>query len=427
MYGLKSFVQIGLAALCLAGMWLHVDRVMVGHQVAEAARLGTPRGNLSDLYPVWYGSRELLLHKRNPYSREVTREIQAGYYGRALDQTRPNDPSNQQGFAYPGYVAFILAASVNLPFAAVRVIFFWLLMALTAGSVLLWLRVVQWKLSCSQLAIAMMLLLGSFPVVQGLKLQQLSLLVAFFIAGSMAALAGGQLVLSGLLLGMAMIKPQLAVPVTVWLICWVAAEWRMRWKFVAGFVGCFAGLVVGAEILLPGWIGKFEGAVVAYRRYAAGGRLLEQMLPVAIAVPALSCLLAGLAFTCWRARKLGAGDPQFVLVTALVLAVTLLIPPMYPPHYQLLLLPGVFLLVQNRRGPNLVFRFLLALAAGLLAWSWMSAVALATASFFTLRVQALWALPLWTTVIFPIPVIAGLGLMAYESSASEQPSLRDCS
>ena len=91
-YALKSFVQIGLAVLCLAGMWLHVDRVIVGHQVSEAARLGTPRGNLSDLYPVWYGSRELFLHGRNPYSAEVTREIQAGYYGRPIEQARLNDP-----------------------------------------------------------------------------------------------------------------------------------------------------------------------------------------------------------------------------------------------------------------------------------------------------------------------------------------------
>ncbi|HEY4052302.1 MAG TPA: hypothetical protein VGL74_01075, partial [Terriglobales bacterium] len=95
---LKAALQPVLALLCLAGMWLHVDRVMVGHQVAEAVRLGSPRGNLSDLYPVWYGSRELLLHGRNPYSAEVTREIQAGYYGRPLDPSRSADPTNQQAF-----------------------------------------------------------------------------------------------------------------------------------------------------------------------------------------------------------------------------------------------------------------------------------------------------------------------------------------
>ena len=60
--------------------------------------------DLSDLYPRWLGARELLLHHRDPYSPEVTREIQIGYYGRPLDPSRPQDPRDQQGFAYPAYV-----------------------------------------------------------------------------------------------------------------------------------------------------------------------------------------------------------------------------------------------------------------------------------------------------------------------------------
>jgi len=417
-YALKSFVQIGLAVLCLAGMWLHVDRVVVGHQVAEAARLGTPRGNLSDLYPVWYGSRELLLHRRNPYGPEVTREIQAGYYGRPIEQARPNDPRNEQAFAYPAYVAFLLAPTMRLPFAIVRVIFFWLLMALTAASVLLWMRVMRWKLRCPQIAVTLLLIFGSFQVVQGLKLQQLSLLVAFFIALAFSALFRGQLLGPGILLGLAMIKPQLACPVAAWLMLWAVSRWRQRWKFVPGFIGCVVLLAVGAEFLLPGWMEKFAEAVSAYRRYAAGGRLLEQMLPAALALPLLACLLAGVAFACWRVRKLDAGDERFVLVTALVLAVTLLIPPMYPPHYQLLLLPGVFLLVRDARPLNIVFRFMLVLAAGMMVWSWLLAMILAGASFFTLRPQQYWDGPLWTTVVFPIPVIASLCLMTLRKLAS---------
>lgn len=424
-YGLKSFVQIALAALCLAGMWLDVDRVMVGHQVAEAARLGTPRGNLSDLYPVWYGSRELLLHRRNPYSAEVTREIQAGYYGRPIQETRPNDPRNQQAFAYPAYVAFVLAPTVKLPFAVVRLGFFWLLALLTVASVLLWLRALRWRPGWAKVAMILLLVFGSFQVVQGLKLQQLSLLVAFFIAGALAALTDGWLATAGVLLALATIKPQLGVPVTAWLLLWSAAEWRERWRFVAGFFSVVVALAIGAEFLLPGWTGKFIGAVREYRQYAAGGRLLDQMLPSVVAVPMLALLLVGVVIGCWRIRKSGAGDPQFVLVSALVLAVTLLIPPMYPPHYQLLLLPGVFLLARDARPLNIVFRFMLVLAAGMMVWSWLLAIVLAGASFFTSRAQQYWDAPLWTTVVFPIPVIACLGLMAYERFAPLRSSLRD--
>jgi hypothetical protein len=37
---------------------------------------------LTDLYPRWYGAREVLLHHRDPYSAEVTEEIQLAYEGR---------------------------------------------------------------------------------------------------------------------------------------------------------------------------------------------------------------------------------------------------------------------------------------------------------------------------------------------------------
>src|SRR4051794_38817837 len=104
--------------LLLAGsMCFYVQRILIPYQRADAASHGRPRGNLSDLYPRWLGARELLLHGRDPYSAEVTREIQAGYYGRQLDPNRDGDPKDQQGFAYPAYVVFLLAPVIKLPFA----------------------------------------------------------------------------------------------------------------------------------------------------------------------------------------------------------------------------------------------------------------------------------------------------------------------
>ena len=131
-------------------MWFYVQWVLVPYQKADAAAHGRPRGNLSDLYPRWLGTRELLLHHRDPYSSEVTREIQIGYYGRPLDpgridDPRFNEPKDQQGFAYPLHVIFLLAPTIGLPFPVVQTGFRWLLVILTLASVLLWLRVVRWR------------------------------------------------------------------------------------------------------------------------------------------------------------------------------------------------------------------------------------------------------------------------------------------
>ncbi|HST10953.1 MAG TPA: hypothetical protein VLL05_11295, partial [Terriglobales bacterium] len=136
---------LALALVCAASMWSYVSHVLVPYQRADAAAHERPRGNLSDLYPRWLGSRELLLHHRNPYSREITREIQVGYYGRELDASREGDPRDQQGFAYPVYVAFLLAPSIGFPFERVTVVFLWLLVAVTALSVPLWFRAIGWR------------------------------------------------------------------------------------------------------------------------------------------------------------------------------------------------------------------------------------------------------------------------------------------
>src|SRR5277367_4240217 len=123
---MHSRTQLGLlflAAVMAASMWFYIDRILVGYQVADAAAHERPRGNLSDLYPRWLGARELLLHGRNPYGDDITREIQEGYYGRALAATRPNDPKDQQGFAYPVYVVFLLAPLIGIPFHVVQIFF----------------------------------------------------------------------------------------------------------------------------------------------------------------------------------------------------------------------------------------------------------------------------------------------------------------
>ncbi len=151
-----------LALLAATGMWFYVDRILVAHQVADAAANDHPRGNLSDLYPRWLGARELLLHHRNPYSDEVSLEIQKGYYGRALDPARPGDPKDRQGFAYPVYVVFLLAPLIGFSFHSVQLFFYWLLIALTAATVPLWLRALGWRPPPVAVAIAIRLRWAAF-------------------------------------------------------------------------------------------------------------------------------------------------------------------------------------------------------------------------------------------------------------------------
>lgn len=407
-----------LLALLLAGsMWFYVRQVLVPYQRADAATHNRPRGNLSDLYPRWLGARELLLNHRDPYSPELTREIQAGYYGRELDPDRPGDPRDQQGFVYPVYVVFLLGPLIHLPFLVVQAGFRCLLVVLTAASVLLWLRVLNWRPSAATTAILIVLALGSFPTVQGIELQQLSLVVSGMIAGCAFLLAGNHLLLAGVVLAFATIKPQLVLPMVAWLILWAFSDLRKRAGLLWGFSLTMAILLAGAQYVLPGWMGRFWGAVSAYRQYTDGAPSLLDVLITPVWARILTTLIAfALVSVCWLARSEPANTTAFGVVSALVLAVTVVVIPTFGPYNQLLLLPGILSVISNRtilRNRSVLTRAACVIAAPVFFWPWLAALALTVASFVLpgQSVKQAWVMPLWTILYVPFTVLLLLGLI----------------
>lgn len=414
--------QLLLAGLLSSGMWFYVNRVLVPYQRADAAARGRPRGNLSDLYPRWLGTRELLLRHRDPYSDEITREIQVGYYGRELDPARAEDPKDRQAFAYPAYVVFLLAPTVAAPFDTVKTAFQWLLVVLTAASVWLWLRAIRWPPGAARWVTLGLLTVGSFPAVQGFKLQQLSLLVAFLIALSVALLVGNRLFASGSVLAVATVKPQLAVPLAACFLLWAASDWGERRKFIGGFVATITVLVGGAELLLPGWIGRFRLAVRDYEHYTGGMSMLDILLSPAWGKRAAVTVVLGVAAVCWRWRRENAAGLVFPLMVALVLLGTVAVIPSFAPYNQVLLLPAILLLLRGWRSlwaGGRWSRTAAALAGGTIVWPWLAAVGLCAASLALApdTVQRLWWLPLYPFVHLPLPLVclAPLGFLVVEA------------
>jgi len=399
-------------------MWLYVQEVLVPYQKADAADHGRPRGNLSDLYPRWLGARELLLHHRNPYSPEVTREIQAGYYGRTLDPRRSDDPKDQQGFAYPIYVVFLLAPTIGLPFPVVETGFRWLLAVLTLISVLLWLRVARWRPSLAVTSILIILTFGSFAVVQGIKLQQLSLVVNGIVAASAAALIAGQFALAGFLLALATFKPQLALPMAAWLSLWTISDWRRRQGFVWSFGLTMAVLLIASEYVLPGWMGHFREAISAYRDYTQGARsLLEVITTPALGKVMVAAIVAAVAAVGWNIRRVSHDSVAFSVMLALVLAATVVIVPSFAPYNQVFLLPAVFVIATSWRDlweRNWLTRATCAVGALVVFWPWLASCGLLLASLVlpAESVQRAWTAPLRNSLLLPVVVLGLLVLCA---------------
>jgi hypothetical protein len=419
------------SALSLAGIWTYTARVLIPYQITYSAAHDRPRGNLSDLYPRWLGARELLLHGRDPYSPEISREIQAGYYGRVLDPNRRSDPKDQQAFVYPLYVVFYLAPTIHASFPSVQHVFFWVLLGLTVVSVPIWLRVVDWRAPvCIQVSIAA-LTIGSLGGMQGLKLQQLTLFVAPLIGLAMLLLIWDRQVLAGVVLALASIKPQLICLLCLWLLIWTAGDWRRRWRWLAALLLTMGLLLGGSLQLLPHWIAEFLHAMREYRGYVQSLSVAEVLMPRPLSWLLELVALGATLHATWTTRRSAARSPEFRHMTSVVLTITVFLIPAFSPYNQILLLPVVFWAVRQRHsiwGSSTAVRALCLLTMALLCWPWVAATALAALSYVlpSELVQKGWALP-WLTAV-GIPFAATALMLVYTqrtpvaSSAAQQPA-----
>ena len=404
-------------------MCLYLQRVVIPHQIVDAALHGRPRGNLSDLYPRWLGARELLLRGRDPYSADITREIQAGYYGRPLDPSRDEDPKDEQRFAYPVYVVFILAPTIGLPFGVVQESFFWIFLCITVAMVPLWLQVLGWRpLWLTQVSL-ILLAVGSPAVAQALKLRQLSLLVAGLIIAALVAIARNHLSAAGILIAMATIKPQLVWLLVVWLALWTASDWKRRSRLAWSFLMTMIVLEAASEMWLSNWIPRFWQAIHDYQRYTGAASVIDKMISpsVGVAFSLLSLVIAGMVF--WNERRQEGDSRAFAWVAGMALAVTVLVAPTFAPYNQILLLPGILLLARDWREirrRSRAGRLLIILTAVAVAWPWITASLLAALSFVlpAERVQGFWTVPFWTVWLIPVAAASLMLTVAYRESSA---------
>jgi len=405
-----------VSLLSAFSMWHYVNYVWSAGQPAQ----------FSDLYARWWGARELLLHHRDPYSVEVSREIQTVIYGAPQAAANAGYPDQQAGgFAYPAYVVFLMWPTVRLPFPVVRMIFAYLLPLFTLLSLALWVYVLNWRPGLSRLAVVSIFLLGSFPFLQGLKLQNLSLLVAFLVAAAIACLVAGRFALAGVLLALASIKPHFVFLLVLWLVMWTVHDWSRRQRLAWGFLTVQALLLLGSEMLSPGWISRFWKVAQAYRQYTYGHSLLDVWLSPRFGPYAAAVLVLAVLILCWPCRSCETRTSGFFLATSLVLATTLVVIPTLEPHAQLLLLPGFLFLLKYRREiwhSSRETRLLVLSAWILPAWAWTAAMAMTLAATWLPgeALQRHWILPLSTSPLIPCGALLVLALLLHRQTGSSR-------
>jgi hypothetical protein len=226
-------------------------------------------------------------------------------------------------------------------------------------------------------------------------------------------------------MAIAMIKPQLVIPVAGWFFIWTISSWPKRRTWAFGFGLTMLVLLAASEWVLPGWIVRFRDAAAAYRGYATGTGLLETLFPPIGGKLITVLLVLVVVALCWRFRKFSETQSEFQRTTALVLTSTVVIIPMIVPYNQVLLLPSLLLVARHwtrLSNDSRLMRALAVTACLLIAWPWLAATALTFLSAITLSgdVQRAWAVPLFSSLFIPVAVIA-LQLVSIATQNSERP------
>src|SRR5437868_3318005 len=300
-------ITVAVALAMSIGMWAYIFRVANPNIRLQAARSGDRTGDLGDLYPRWYGTRQLVLHNENPYGQRVTEDLQLAYYG----NIKPDGIRDEQRFAYPVYISLFLLPTVNLAFSQVRIIACAVMAGALVISIPLWLGCIGWKLASWKLVVLALLVLSCSPAVQALEMQQISTLVCAFIAAGAFLLRRRAYIPAGIFFSVASIKPQMVFLFYFWLLLWTLSKWRERKNLVLSFSAGVAALILAGEWMLPGWMGQFISAMAAYRHYAGDSAqsIIEMSFGHAFGIFVIFAILFGLAIACFRWRNGAARVP----------------------------------------------------------------------------------------------------------------------
>src|SRR4051794_17004356 len=329
-----AWLLLGIAACAVS--WTYMHRILLPWEHYVNVERGQVRQQMGDLYPRWVGTRELLLHGRSPYGEDVSNEIQMAFYGHAIKQTydKPEfEIVDEQRFAYPVYVVFLLAPTVHMDFAVLQPWAPVALGAFIAISVWLWLKVLKWQPATVLTASLILFVLSSPQVAQGLRLRQFGLLVAFLLPLATWCSLRRYYFACGVILAISTVKPQMVLLPLLWFLIWSAGDWKKRWPVAAGLFSGVLVLVSAGELLVPGWIRYFIAGLEAYPKYFPLGAKSVVRLFLGNWVGGILSVLAVIVLLsfAWRRRRAEAGTPEFVQVLSLFfIATCLVLPPLAP-------------------------------------------------------------------------------------------------
>jgi len=254
-------------------LWILISALLLGIFAVEVFALhgyAVESPGTADFFARWYGGKELVLHGRNPYDREIDLEAQKIMFGR---YSRPDE--DQVNFAYPLYTVYLFWPLTFVRYAWAQAIWMTVLQFSLVALTALTLVLSTWKPHLGVLASTIVWGVFFYPGARAIMLGQFSILVSLAALIAVWGLLTDRGGLGGSALALATIKPQMVFLVIPFLLLWA---WRRRqWRFIAGFGGTLAVLGISSLLWVPDWIFRFVNNIGAYSQYVGFGNPLENL------------------------------------------------------------------------------------------------------------------------------------------------------
>ncbi len=356
-----------------------------------------PGGN--DFLGRWMGARYWVQEGISPYDPQVGRASQQLIYGRAVDREAGEDI---QDFLYPFPAMIFFAPFGALPYTLARALWMTILEVSLPILALIGIAIADWK---PRRAVLISLLLFSLLWYHGTRaviIGQFAVIEALLMAGALLAIKRGRDPLAGILLGLSIAKPQMAVLLIPFVFLWAA--YARRWSIVAWGVGTIAGLLAVSVLLLPDWPVMWLQQLIEHPSYTVIGPPVEIIADAFPSMSGVIALVLGgalLLYLFWEwAKAAGKPDRWFQWTAALTIVITNLVAFRTATTNYVVLLPAlclVFAVLADRWGTKGDVVILIVMAA----------ILIGTWALFLATIEGNVEHPV---MYLPLPILTLLGL-----------------
>ncbi|HEY45293.1 MAG: hypothetical protein AMJ88_04550 [Anaerolineae bacterium SM23_ 63] len=314
--------------------------------------LQSPGGN--EFLARWTGAHYWVVKGINPYDPQVSMAGQMMIYGRPADPSIGEDVAH---FVYPLPAMLFFAPFGLLPFPLARAAWMTLLEIGLPFLAIMSVQLVGWKPSKKLLIMLMIFSVGWYHGFRAVIGGQFAVIEALLMVGGLLAIQKGQDSLAGVLFGLCIAKPHMAILLIPFVFLWALRA--QRWVLISWMVGAVVVLIGVSLLLIGDWPLLWLRQMNDYSGWTTNPTpvsIIAGVFPAASKNLEIGLTVFLMLYLFWEwVAAMGKGDRWFQWTAAITIVITNIIPLRTATTHYVVLLPAlamIFSAWDQRWGKN---------------------------------------------------------------------------